>query len=197
MKSLWASLATFRNKIEVVKKDANNPFFKSKYADLPSILDAIKKPLAESWLAITHNMINSDWWYALVTTVIDIDSWELITSEFPVFWNKPQEVGSSVSYARRYNLQALLDIPTDEDDDGNNANIAPRTKKEYIDTPSGEKKEKPITSPNEFCPECWESCETKKGTTKDWRPYEMGICKNHWEDLRFFVNRKDLSEQSF
>lgn len=139
MKSLWASLATFRNKIEVVKKDANNPFFKSKYADLPSILDAIKKPLAESGLAITHNMINSDWWYALVTTVIDIDSWELITSEFPVFWSKPQEVGSSVSYARRYNLQALLDIPTDEDDDGNSANTATRTKKEYKEAPKWQK----------------------------------------------------------
>jgi hypothetical protein len=84
-------------------------------------------------------MINSDWWYALVTTVIDIDSWELITSEFPVFWSKPQEVGSSVSYARRYNLQALLDIPTDEDDDGNSANTATRTKKEYKEAPKWQK----------------------------------------------------------
>lgn len=132
MKSIWSSLATFRTKIEVVKKDANNPFFKSKYADLPSILDAIKKPLHESWLALVHNTLNSESWYVCVTTIIDIESGEYIKSEFPVFWTKPQEVWSSISYARRYNIQALLDIPTDDDDDGNNANTAPRTKSEYV-----------------------------------------------------------------
>jgi hypothetical protein len=48
MKSIGSSLATFRNKIEVVIKDASNPFFKSKYADLPAVLEAIKKPLSDS-----------------------------------------------------------------------------------------------------------------------------------------------------
>lgn len=62
------------------------------------------------------------------------------------------------------------------------------------DTPTGGTKPKTFTSPDEFCPECWESCETKKGTTKDWRPYEMGVCKNHPEDLKFFVNRKEPKE---
>jgi len=60
MKALAKALSTFRIKIESVKKDANNPFFKSKYADLPSILEAIKLPLIESGLALTHNAINTE-----------------------------------------------------------------------------------------------------------------------------------------
>lgn len=59
-----------------------------------------------------------------------------MTSEFPIFGQKPQEVGSSTTYARRYNTLALLDIPTDEDDDGNTANTAGRTKAEL---PNGQK----------------------------------------------------------
>jgi len=195
MKALAKALSTFRIKIESVKKDANNPFFKSKYADLPSILEAIKLPLIESGLALTHNAINTEWGYSLVSTLIEIESWELISSEFPIFGTKPQEIGSSITYARRYSTLALLDIPT-EDDDGNTANTATRTQKEYTDTPTGGTKPKTQTSPNEYCPNCWEHCETKKGKTKEGRDYEMGTCSAC--DTKFFVNRpKDLSEQPF
>jgi hypothetical protein len=47
-----------------------------------------------------------------------------------MFGAKAQEFGSSITYARRYNTQALLDLPTTEDDDGNKANEAPRVKYE-------------------------------------------------------------------
>ncbi len=57
------------------------------------------------------------------TSVVDTETDETITSVFPVFGTKPQEIGSSITYARRYNLQALLDLSTD-DDDGNSANDA-------------------------------------------------------------------------
>lgn len=46
--NIYSSLATFRELVSAVKKDADNPFFKSKYADLPSILEVIKEPLKES-----------------------------------------------------------------------------------------------------------------------------------------------------
>jgi hypothetical protein len=58
--SIYSKLLTFRETISAVKKDADNPFYKSKYADLPSILEAIKTPLKESGLAITHFCINSN-----------------------------------------------------------------------------------------------------------------------------------------
>lgn len=64
------------------------------------------------------------------------------------------------------------------------------------DTPTGGTKPKTPISTNEYCPECWEQCETKKWTTKEGKPYEMGNC-NCW--TKFFVNRKpvDLSDIPF
>ena len=129
MKELFKSLGQFREQVSSVKKDADNPFYKSKYADLNSILEVIKNPLLVSGLAISHNCKHTESGFIVVTTLAHIESGEHMESEFPVFGNKPQEIWSSMSYARRYNILALLDIPT-EDDDGQKANEAPRTQKE-------------------------------------------------------------------
>lgn len=146
MQKLATALLTFREKIESIKKDADNPFFKSKYADLPSILEWIKKPMKESGLALTHWLKNTENGFICVSTLIETTSGESMTSEFPIFGQKPQEVGSSTTYARRYNTLALLDIPTDEDDDGNTANTAGRTKAEL---PNGQKTTKWL-NPSDF-----------------------------------------------
>lgn len=127
--TLYSALGQFREQVSAVKKDADNPFYKSKYADLNSILEVIKNPLLVSGIAISHNCKHTESGFIVVTTLAHIESGEHIESEFPVFGNKPQEIWSSMSYARRYNLLALLDIPT-EDDDGQKANEAPRTQKE-------------------------------------------------------------------
>lgn len=130
---LFTKLVSFRSQIEVVKKDATNPHFKSKYADLPSILDAIKPALTSTGLSISHQAVYE--WDVLVmrTTLADSESGESIDSVFPLFGSKAQEVGSSMTYARRYNIQSLLDLSTD-DDDGNSANSsAPIMKAKYED----------------------------------------------------------------
>ena len=74
----------------------------------------------------------TDVWNLVVSTsVVDTETDETITSVFPVFGANPQQIGSSITYARRYNLQALLDLSTD-DDDGNSANDAkPVAKQQY------------------------------------------------------------------
>ena len=124
MQNLYKALATFRQNISAVKKDSDNPFYKSKYADLNSILEAIKDPLHTAGLALIHkNIRHDDGSYSLQTTIAHSESWESDSSIFPLFGSKPQEYGSSETYARRYNINALLDIPT-EDDDGNIANTA-------------------------------------------------------------------------
>jgi len=136
MIKLSKALSIFREEVSTIAKQANNPFFKSKYADLPSILEGIKEPLKKSGLALFHTAENSENWYSLVSTIIETESGESISSSFPLFGSKPQEVWSSLTYARRYNTLALLDIPTDEDDDGNKANTAQRTQKQTVDTPT-------------------------------------------------------------
>ena len=67
MKNLFKSIAQFRHLVSSVKKDADNPFFKSKYADLPSILEVIKDPLNESGLAVSHHCKNTESGFTVVT----------------------------------------------------------------------------------------------------------------------------------
>lgn len=144
MKNIAKSLAKFHTLMGNVEKDANNPFFKSKYAPLETILPAIKQPLADAGLVFSQSpshitsfthISGADNYQAvpsLKTTLIDIESGEKIESEVPLILAKqdPQGVGSAITYMRRYALVAMLGLNCDEDDDGNkasNPSIKPKT----------------------------------------------------------------------
>lgn len=127
MKNIAKSLARFHEEMGNVAKDASNPFFKSKYAPLETILPAIKEPLKNAglvftqvptWLSSEKEMIP-----ALNTRIIDIESAEEISGTVPLILAKqdPQGVGSAITYMRRYALVSMLGLNCDEDDDGNSA----------------------------------------------------------------------------
>jgi len=132
MKALHTKLLAFRKEMQGIKKDANNPFFKSKYADLPSILEEIKPVMVKVGISIAHSTKFEGESLVMSTVVVDVETGETIESLFPIFGSKPQDVGSSMTYARRYNIQALLDLAT-EDDDGNSANAAPAITKQKFE----------------------------------------------------------------
>tara|TARA_Y100000310_G_scaffold1864_1_gene2355 strand:- start:3282 stop:3758 length:477 start_codon:yes stop_codon:yes gene_type:complete len=99
-----------------VKKGAENPFFKSKYATLDSIVEILMPLLKEHGLLIYHGTIQRE----VVTRVIDVESGESIQSSFPLpTLEDPQKIGSAITYARRYNIVQLFNLVTDDDDDGN------------------------------------------------------------------------------
>lgn len=127
--NLLVKLAKFQDANLSVGKDAQNPFFKSKYATLENILEVITPKLNELKLVITHNLENR----TVMTSVYDSESGESIHSSFPVFGEKPQEIGSSISYARRYNIVALFNLSVDQDDDGNAANAIAIPKSKTLD----------------------------------------------------------------
>jgi hypothetical protein len=135
MKNIAKSLAKFHELMGNVAKDANNPFFKSKYAPLESILPAIKEPLAKAGLVFTqapHNLTEQGIIMpSLVTILLDVESGEKIESEVPLILAKqdPQGVGSAITYMRRYALVAMLGLNCDEDDDGNSASNKKEVKK--------------------------------------------------------------------
>jgi len=118
-------------------------------------------------------MKNTDGGYVVVTTIAHEESGESVQSEFPVFGNKPQEIGSSISYARRYNIQAMLDIPV-EDDDGNKSNDAPRTKAVTQNT-----QKKALSSKTDACPACSTQAEPSdiKHGEKDGRKWHKASCE--------------------
>lgn len=117
---MWinSKLLAFQKASLSIKKDSENPHFKSKYAALPDIILHINPTLSELWLVVSNSI--TEW--SIVTEIIDAESGEKISASFPLFGTKPQEFGSSITYARRYNLGALLNLHIDDDDDGNEAN---------------------------------------------------------------------------
>jgi len=125
-----AALAKAQAEIANPAKDAQNPHFRSSYADLASGVNAIRAPLAKNGLAYLQ-ATRLDGEILMVDTRVTHASGQWIESEFPAcrFPAKPQEVGSALTYARRYALFALVGI-AGEDDDGNaaNANETPARK---------------------------------------------------------------------
>jgi hypothetical protein len=120
---LMTALVKAQSAIKVAKKDSSNPFFKSKYADLSAIIDAIKEPLNKHGLVFMQivDMVEGT---TVVKTILAHESGEYIGGNIPVVVakpNDPQALGSAITYAKRYGLQAIVGVPADDDDDGNAA----------------------------------------------------------------------------
>lgn len=123
--ALAKALSLFQVKVGSVKKDSVNPFFKSKYASLTTIIEHISIPLSESGLCYTQFPDET----GLTTVLMHAESGEYIqaTYQMPVAKaNDPQAVGSAITYARRYALGAILGLAIDEDDDANAASQQPK-----------------------------------------------------------------------
>lgn len=108
--------------IEAATKSARNPHFKSKYADLPAVVDAIKPHLARHGLGFMQCPRPADGGVAIETILIHADGGKLSMGVLFVPANKQDAhgYGSALTYARRYALQTCFGLPT-EDDDGNAA----------------------------------------------------------------------------
>ncbi len=112
-------------------KDSNNPFFKSKYADLNSIWSACQKPLTQNGLAFTSSVVTEDGRYTLVATLMHL-SGEWVRTFIPLILTKQDMQGlmAATTYGRRSALAALCNVST-EDDDGE-TNKIPEKKDQSI-----------------------------------------------------------------
>jgi hypothetical protein len=121
MKELFNSVSNFQAECPKISKDASNPFFKgSKYATLPHILSIITPILKKNGLLIIQPVMNN----CVVTKLIHIDTGQTIESVYDILCKdatNPQQLGSGVSYARRYSISSILNLNIDDDDDGNAA----------------------------------------------------------------------------
>lgn len=103
-----------------VIKNSYNPFFKSNFSNLTAYVDVLKPALNEVGLVVTQMQAGQ----FLITMISDPDTGEFIRSGYPVNLKDktPQEVGSGISFAKRYSLAStFLLTAEDEDDDGNTA----------------------------------------------------------------------------
>ena len=100
-------------------KDSNNPFFKSSYADLTSVIKVIKEPFAKWGLSFVQLPVTSAGGNGIgVSTMLMHKSGQWLQGEYLLPMDKvtPQGAGSAITYARRYALQALVGIPSVDDD---------------------------------------------------------------------------------
>lgn len=122
MKEISAAMAKAFCQIEGAVKGKTNPAFRSKYADLAAVVDAIKPALAEHGLwfrQLTHHADGG----VCVETVIHHASGESLACGplfVPASKQDAQGFGSALTYCRRYSLMAAFGVPA-EDDDGNAA----------------------------------------------------------------------------
>jgi hypothetical protein len=118
------ALAKAQGEISNPSKEAENPHFRSHYADLSAGINAVREGLSTNGIGFVQaTRLDGD--VLMLDTRLTHASGQWIESEFPVcrFPMKPQEVGSAMTYARRYALFAIIGI-AGEDDDGNAANAS-------------------------------------------------------------------------
>lgn len=130
--ALAASLATAQGELKNVEKGKINPHFKSRYADIADGLDVVRPVFSKHGLSVVQatDYMPDTGVFVLVTRIIH-KSGEWIESTYPLPTNgKPQDVGSALTYARRYALFSLAGVAgTDEDDDGNDAQNTTQARK--------------------------------------------------------------------
>lgn len=119
--ALSASLAKAQGELENASKNANNPHFKSRYADLAELLNTVRPVLSKHGLAVIQ-MPSFDSGVASVETLLTHSSGEYVSStcSAPVTKQDAQGVGSAITYLRRYSLAAFCGI-AQEDDDANSS----------------------------------------------------------------------------
>lgn len=117
--TLAQALAAAQAEMKNAPLNKVNPHFKSKYADLAAIRDSVTPALAKHGIALTQTPEFRGEAWMLVTTLRGHG--ETIEAVYPLSIDKPQAMGSQLTYARRYSLSAICGISADEDDDGNAA----------------------------------------------------------------------------
>ena len=126
--NLYTKLNEVKKEIGAISKDSTNPFFKSKYFDINSLLRHVEPLLQKNGLLLLQPIYKG----YVISQIIEIESGEKIQSalELPQI-EDPQKIGSCVSYYRRYTLQSLISLQC-EDDDANSASQATKSQKQWV-----------------------------------------------------------------
>lgn len=168
--NIFSALAEFQGEITNPPRSANNPFFKSKYTPLDSMIDHVRPLLYKHDLSVIQFPCSDSDGVGVVTLIchkngefIESDPYYLKTAK-----SDPQAGGSAITYARRYALAAALGIASDTDDDGNAASEN-KTKEP--------KEAAPIKCRCAVCRKEMPRSTFEKSLAKYGQPYCSGECK--------------------
>ena len=134
MKQIATALLKAQSEMSNPKKGATNPFFKSKYADLNAIREAVIPVLNSNGISVLQPIVHTDG-KNFVKTILLHESGELMDSLTEIVYNKlndAQAQGSGISYARRYALQSFVCVGADDDDGQKAVQNKPNATKEIM-----------------------------------------------------------------
>lgn len=134
MKQIATALLKAQTEMSNPKKGSTNPFFKSKYADLNSIREAVIPVLNLNGISVLQPIVHTDG-KNFVKTILLHESGELMESLTEIVYNKindAQAQGSGISYARRYALQSFVCVGADDDDGQKAVQNKPNASKEVM-----------------------------------------------------------------
>lgn len=114
---IMEALSKMQGCLDNAKKESDNPFYKSRYADLATCLQTAKKVMAENGLSLSQHC-TFDGNFVQCVTVLGHTSGQMMASTLavPVVKKDPQGIGSSITYARRYALSAVIGLAQADDD---------------------------------------------------------------------------------
>ncbi len=135
-----------RADIEPIKKSGTNPHFGNKYATLESVIEAVTEPLQKHGFLLMHRTISNEHGKSITTELVH-ESGESFVTAIPLVLGKNdmQGLGSAITYARRYGIMSLLNLPA-EDDDGEQNRKGTAQKLAPVDAPAPETKRKTNTN---------------------------------------------------
>ena len=125
LNEISAALVAAQAEFAAIPKTAENPFFKSKYADLATVISHTQPVLAKHGLAVSQHPTTLDGEPALTTWLLHSSGQSLKdTMRLCAAKSDPQGQGAAITYARRFAYMAVLGLVADADDDGQAATKA-------------------------------------------------------------------------
>jgi|688.fasta_scaffold465860_1 hypothetical protein len=181
---LYAAFAAMQGELKPALKESDNPFFKSRYADFAACKATAQQAMAKNGLAAIQGILTDiERGLIGVETRIVHKSGQWIESDS---WCKPkamlpQDVGSAVTYLKRYALSAMIGIVADEDDDANQA----QGKNEQPKKEQPKQQQKPI-------PNTQLSSDFYTGTSVQEKAVAEILCKHGVPDQDFELIHQEL-----
>ena len=119
IKEISGSLVKAIGEIPNPPKNAVNPHFKNRYADLASIIETVKPILLKNGLTVIQGSEADGNIVTVRTRIVHVSGeWIETSLTMTAAGSDPQKIGSAITYARRYSISSFLNIAADDDDDG-------------------------------------------------------------------------------
>ena len=175
---LFKAFANFKKKLKQPLKDANNPFFKSKYVPLENVVQVVDEAMIDTGLSYTQGIADLEEGYLRVDTIVLHESGEYMVikgSKVKPVKNDPQSAGSATTYARRYSLSTAFGIASDPDDDGNGASQQAKNNQQSKNAQQPKNQTKPELTPEQ------KVTANIEWVNKNYKP-EIGLIKS-WQNM--------------